>query len=156
MTSRAFAGVPPHAPGQRVGLFGGSFNPPHDGHRATSLIALRRLRLDWVWWLVSPGNPLKDHSALPPLDARVAAAAEVASHPRIMVSALERGLASPFTCDTVTALRTRCPAVAFVWIMGADAFVDFHRWRHWRRIADTLPIGIVDRPGSTLRAQVPS
>ncbi len=152
MNSRAFAGVPPHGAGQRIGLFGGSFDPPHDGHRATSLLALHRLRLDCVWWLVSPGNPLKDHSALPPLEARVVAAARVAAHPRIIVSALERELASPFTCDTVATLRARHPAVAFVWIMGSDAFVDFHRWRHWRRIARTLPIGIVDRPGSTLQA----
>ena len=150
--SRGFAGVPPHARGQRIGLFGGSFNPPHEGHRATSLIAMRRLRLDAVWWLVSPGNPLKDHSALPSLDERMAAARRTAAHPRIAVSGLERGLGSSYTCDVVAALTRRCPGVRFVWIMGSDAFVEFHRWRRWRRIAATLPLGIVDRPGSTLGA----
>ncbi len=150
--SQGFAGVPPHARGQRIGLFGGSFNPPHEGHRATSLLAMRRLRLDAVWWLVSPGNPLKDHSALPPLDARMAAARRVAAHPRIVVSGLERGLGSSFTADIVAVLTERCPGVRFVWIMGSDAFVEFHRWRKWRAIAATLPLGIVDRPGSTLSA----
>ncbi len=150
--SSGFAGVPPHARGQRIGLFGGSFDPPHEGHRATSLVALRRLRLDAVWWLVSPGNPLKDHSALPPLDARMAAARRVAAHPRIAVSGLERGLGSSFTCDIVAALTRRCPGVRFVWIMGSDAFADLHRWRRWRLIAATLPLGVVDRPGSTLSA----
>ena len=150
--SKGFAGVPPHARGQRIGLFGGSFNPPHEGHRATSLLAMRRLRLDAVWWLVSPGNPLKDHSALPSLEDRMAAAERVAAHPRIVVSGMERGLGSSFTCDVVTALTRRCPGVRFVWIMGSDAFVEFHRWRRWRLIAATLPLGIVDRPGSTLSA----
>ncbi len=150
--SPGFAGVPPHARGQRIGLFGGSFDPPHEGHRATSLLALRRLRLDAVWWLVSPGNPLKDHSALPGLDARMAAARRMAAHPRIAVSALERGLRSSYTCDVVAALTARCPGVRFVWIMGSDAFAEFHRWRRWREIAATLPLGVVDRPGSTLAA----
>ena len=137
MISRGFAGVPPHARGQRIGLFGGSFNPPHEGHRATSLIAMRRLRLEAVWWLVSPGNPLKDHSALPALEARMEAARRMAAHPRIAVSGLERGLGSAFTCDTVAVLAERCPGVRFVWIMGSDAFVEFHRWRRWRLIAAT-------------------
>jgi nicotinate-nucleotide adenylyltransferase len=150
--SAAFAGLPPHGRGQRIGVFGGSFNPPHDGHRAASLLALRRLELDRVWWLVSPGNPLKDIRDLPPQAARMAAAARVAAHPRIAISGFERQLGSPYTCDLVAALVARCPTVRFVWLMGADSFADLHLWKNWRTIAATVPMGVIDRPGSTLRA----
>ncbi len=152
MISASFAGLPPHGRGQRIGVFGGSFNPPHDGHRAASLLALRRLALDRVWWLVSPGNPLKDTRDLPPQAQRMAAAARVAAHPRIAVSGFERELGSPYTCDLVAALVARCPSVHFVWLMGADSFADLHLWKNWRTIAATVPMGVVDRPGSTLRA----
>ena len=152
MISPAYAGLPPTARGQRIGLFGGSFNPPHEGHRAASLIALRRLRLDWVWWLVSPGNPLKDTSALPPVAARIAAARGAAAHPKIVVSGYEQTLRSPYTCDTVAVLAGRHPEVHFVLLMGADSFADLHRWKRWRLIVETMPIGVIDRPGSTLRA----
>ena len=152
MISKAFAGLPPHGRGQRIGLFGGSFNPPHDGHRIASLLALRRLRLDCIWWLVSPGNPLKDTRGLPSVEDRVEAARRLASHPRIVVTGFERSLGSPFTCDTVAVLAARCPAVHFVWLMGADSLATFHLWKDWRTIAATMPLGIVDRPGSTLRA----
>ena len=152
VVSRGFAGLPPHARGQKIGLFGGSFNPPHDGHRVASLLALHRLRLDNVWWLVSPGNPLKDTSALPTVEARVAAGCKLAAHPKIMVSGFEQQLGSPYTCDTVAALAARCPEVHFVWLMGADSFADFHLWKNWRTIAETVPLAIVDRPGSTLHA----
>ena len=152
MISRSYDGLPPYGPGQRIGLFGGTFNPPHEGHRAASLIALRRLRLDWIWWLVSPGNPLKDNSDLPSVRCRMAAACRLAAHPRIVVTGLEATLGSPFTCDTVAMLAARCPDLRFVLLMGADSFADFHRWKRWKLIAATMPLGIIDRPGSTLRA----
>ena len=117
-----------------------------------SLLALQRLQLDRVWWLVSPGNPLKDTSSLPPVEARIASACRLAAHPRIVVTGFEQTLGSPFTCDTVAALAVRCPTVHFVWLMGADSFANFHLWKNWRTIADTLPLAIVDRPGSTLQA----
>ncbi|PNG27992.1 nicotinic acid mononucleotide adenylyltransferase [Methylocella silvestris] len=144
--------LPPHPPGLRVGLFGGSFNPPHDGHLAVSRIALRRLRLDSVWWLVSPGNPLKDRGELLPLAVRLAEARRLARDPRIKVSAIEEALGSPFSFDTVTYLKRRCPGVRFVWIMGADNLSSFHRWKRWRDFLRLTPIAIVDRPGSTLNA----
>ena len=133
-------------------MFGGSFNPPHEGHRAASLLAMRRLRLDKVWWLVSPGNPLKDTRDLPPIADRVAAACRVAAHPRIVVSSFEQTLGSTYTCDIVEVLTRRNPTVSFVWIMGSDAFAELHRWKRWRQIAGAMPLAIVDRPGSTLLA----
>lgn len=144
--------LPPHAPGLRIGLFGGSFNPPHDGHRLASLIALKRLRLDRVWWIVTPGNPLKDNSALPPLAERMAAARELARHPRIDITGFEAEIDTRFTYDTIVYLQRRCPDVSFVWIMGADNLNGFHRWQRWRDIALRVPIAIIDRPGSTLRS----
>lgn len=145
--SRVFAGLPPHGAGQRIGLFGGSFNPAHEGHRRMSLLALQRLQLDWVWWLVSPGNPLKAGRPLPPLPARMQAAAELAAHPRLVVTGLEARLGTIYTADSLAALTERCPAARFVWIMGADALAQFHLWRDWRAIAASVPIAIVNRPG---------
>ncbi len=144
--------LPPHAPGLRIGLFGGSFNPPHEGHRLASLVALRRLRLDRVWWIVTPGNPLKDNSALPQQSERMAAARRLARHPRIDVTGFEAEIDTRFTFDTITYLQRRCPLVDFVWIMGADNLNGFHRWQRWREIAQQVPIAIIDRPGSTLKA----
>lgn len=146
--SRIFAGLPPHAPGQRIGLFGGSFNPPHEGHRRVSLKALRRLRLDQVWWVVTPGNPLKDTRALPPLAARMQAAASVAAHPKIVVTGIEAKLATRFTADLIRALTGAEPATRFVWIMGSDNLAQFHRWDRWRDIAEAVPIAVVNRPGT--------
>jgi nicotinate-nucleotide adenylyltransferase len=143
---------PPHAPGLRIGLFGGSFNPPHEGHRAASLLALRRLRLDRIWWLVSPGNPLKDARELAPLFMRLEAARKLARHPRIEVTALEAALGAPYTFVTISYLKQRCPGVHFVWLMGADNLPGFHRWKRWRDIAGLVPICVIDRPGATLRA----
>ncbi len=144
--------LPPHAPGLRVGLFGGSFNPAHDGHRLASLTALRRLQLDRVWWLVTPGNPLKDNAALPPLGERIAEARRVADHARIHVTGVEAGLRTRYTADTLRALKLRCPGVRFVWIMGSDNLAGFHRWNEWRAIARMMPIAVIDRPGSTHRS----
>jgi nicotinate-nucleotide adenylyltransferase len=143
---------PPFVPGLKVGLFGGSFNPPHEGHRAASLLALRRLNLHRIWWLVSPGNPLKDARELAPLTKRVEAARRASQHPRIEVIALEVAIGATYTYQTISYLKRRCPGVHFVWLMGADNFRLFDRWQRWRDIARLLPIAIVDRPGSTLTA----
>ena len=144
--------LPPHAPGMRIGLFGGSFNPPHEGHRAASLFAMKRLGLDRVWWLVSPGNPLKDTRELPSLGKRMAAARARARHPRIDVTDVEAQLCTRYTVDTIRGLSRRCPSVHFVWVMGVDNFVDFHRWRAWRDIFALVPISVVDRGGVGLGA----
>jgi nicotinate-nucleotide adenylyltransferase len=139
--------LPPHAPGLRIGLLGGSFNPPHAAHRAISLFALKRLGLDRIWWLVTPGNPLKDVRALPSLDQRIADARKVARHPRIDVSGLEAVIGTRYTVDTIAWLVRRFPQVRFVWIMGADNLRQFHRWENWRGIAARVPLAVVDRGG---------
>jgi len=144
--------LPPHTPGMRIGLFGGTFDPPHDAHRAACLIAMRRLGLDYVWWLVTPGNPLKDTRGLAPLEERIAAAKELANHPRIVVTGLEAAISARYTYDTLEYLKAHCPGVCFVWIMGADNLRSFHRWQNWRGIADLVPIAVVDRLGPSLYA----
>jgi nicotinate-nucleotide adenylyltransferase len=144
--------LPPHGPGLRIGLLGGSFNPPHEAHRAVSQLALRRLGLDRVWWLVTPGNPLKDTRALAPLAERVAAAQTIAAHPRIDVTDLEAAIDTRFTADTIAWLTHRFQAVRFVWIMGADNLAQFHRWQNWRNIAAAVPIAVVDRFGASYAA----
>jgi nicotinate-nucleotide adenylyltransferase len=136
----------------RIGLFGGSFDPPHEGHALVSRLALTRLRLDRVWWLASPGNPLKDTRGLASLDARIAAARKVTRDPRIVVTGLEAEIGARYTADTLRFLHARCPGVHFVWIMGADNLLQFHRWRDWEEIMRTTPIAVIDRPGATLRA----
>ncbi|MGH6851646.1 MAG: nicotinate-nucleotide adenylyltransferase [Methylocella sp.] len=146
------AKTPPFARGLRVGLFGGSFNPPHEGHRAASLLALRRLQLHCVWWLLSPGNPLKDARELAPLAKRVEAALKISQHPRIKITALEAAIGATYTFETISYLKQRCPGVYFVWLMGADNFRLFDRWQRWRDIARLVPIAIIDRPGFTLSA----
>lgn len=140
-----------HGRGLRVGLFGGSFNPAHEGHRLASLIALHRLKLDRVWWLMSPGNPLKDRRDLEGLDSRMARARRVADHPRIDVTEVEAALGLRYTADVLCMLTQRFPAVRFVWIMGADNVATFPRWQRWTKIVRTVPIAIVDRPGATVR-----
>lgn len=144
--------LPLHAPGLRIGLFGGSFNPPHAGHRDASLLALKRLRLDAVWWLVTPGNPLKDTAALPSLNQRIAAAQALAAHPRIHATGIEAALGTRYTADTIDALIRRCPGARFVWLMGADNLAQFHRWQRWRSIAGRVPIAVIDRPTASLQA----
>jgi nicotinate-nucleotide adenylyltransferase len=136
----------------RIGLLGGSFNPPHAAHRAISLFAMKRLKLDRVWWLVSPGNPLKDHNGLRDLNERAEAARRIANDPRIDVSCLEAVIGTRYTVDTITYLRRRCSGQRFVWIMGADNLAQFHRWEHWRRIASEVPIAVIDRPPQSFRA----
>lgn len=138
--------------GQRIGLLGGSFNPAHDAHRHISLIALRRLRLDEVWWLVSPQNPLKTSEGMAPLERRVERARETAKHPRIYVSPIELALGTRFTIDTITALRTTFAQARFVWLMGGDSLVSFHLWRRWKDVAKAMPIGVIGRPHFTMRA----
>jgi nicotinate-nucleotide adenylyltransferase len=142
--------LPAHAPGMRIGLFGGTFDPPHAAHRAASLLAMRRIGLDRVWWLVTPGNPLKDSSGLAPLRERLAAARELARHARIDVTDLEADLGITYTFATITYLIRRCPGVRFVWIMGADNLRSFHRWQRWRDIARLVPIAVIDRLGPSL------
>ena len=122
--------LPSRVAGLRIGLFGGTFNPPHEGHRLASLIALTRLGLDRVWWIVTPGNPLKNNSGLPPLAERMAAARALANHPRIDVTGFEAEIGARYT----------------------DNLAGFHRWNNWRDIADMVPIAVIDRPASTLRA----
>ncbi len=144
--------LPPHPPGLKIGLFGGSFNPAHEGHRAASLLALRRLGLDRIWWLVSPRNPLKNTRDLAPFATRIAIARKLARHPRIVVTGIEAAIGARYTYETICYLKRRCPGVHFVWIMGADNLPAFDRWKRWRDIASEVPIAIVDRPGSTLSA----
>ena len=130
-----------------TGLFGGSFNPAHAGHRAISIFAIRRLRLREIWWLVSPGNPLKPGAGMAPLRARMASARQQARRAPIRVTAIERDFGTRHTVDTIAALRRRFPKRRFIWLMGADNLAQFHRWRRWREIARLLPIAVIARPG---------
>lgn len=131
----------------RTGLLGGSFNPAHRGHRALSLQAIEALGLDEVWWLVSPGNPLKPDAGMAPLVARFLSAREEARGAPIRPTAIEASLGTVFTVDTLAALIRRYPKRRFVWLMGADNLAQFHRWRDWRRIATLAPIAVFTRPG---------
>jgi len=142
--------LPGYSRGMRIGLFGGTFDPPHAAHRAACLLAMRRLGLDRVWWLVTPGNPLKDTRGLAPLSERVAAARRLARDPRIDVTDFEADLGVSYTFATVNYLIRRCPGVHFVWIMGADNLRSFHRWQRWRDIARLVPIAVIDRLGPSL------
>jgi len=143
----------PVADGLRIGLLGGSFNPAHAGHLYVSETARKRLRLDAVWWLVSPGNPLKDKSSMAPLKARLDGARNIAGRdPAIHVSALEQKLGTIYTADTVKALQRRFPKIRFVWLMGSDNLEQFSRWRRWDEIARHIPIAVIQRPGSILAA----
>jgi len=144
--------IPFHTNGMRVGLLGGSFNPPHAAHRAISLFAIKRLKLDRVWWLLTPGNPLKDTGALHDLAERAEAARKIADDPRIDISCLEAVIGTRYTVDTIIHLRRRVSGVRLVWIMGADNLAQFHRWKDWRRIASEVPLAVIDRPPQSFRA----
>lgn len=133
-----------------VGLFGGSFNPPHSGHALVCETALRRLHLDQIWWIVTPGNPLKDTSGLAPLAERISMSQALARDPRIRVTAFEASHRIRYTADTLELISRRYPDTHFVWVMGADNLKNFHQWQRWRTIALTFPIAVIDRPGSTL------
>ncbi|MEM7722447.1 MAG: nicotinate-nucleotide adenylyltransferase [Pseudomonadota bacterium] len=140
------------APGQSVGLFGGSFDPPHAGHVHISREALKRFGLDHVWWLVSPGNPLKSHGPAP-LARRMEAARALVTHPRIHVTDIEAHLGTRYTGATIEALQAISPNTRFVWLMGADNLAQFHRWQRWDWILRTVPVGVLARPGQRISAR---
>jgi nicotinate-nucleotide adenylyltransferase len=146
---------PPHAPhaapGQVVGLFGGSFDPPHAGHVHLAHEAMKRLGLDRMWWLVSPGNPLKPRPPAPLAD-RIAAARALIADPRITVTGIEADLGTRATADTLAALLRLYPGVRFVWLMGADNLAGFHRWDRWRGLLESVPVAVFARPGQRLPA----
>lgn len=142
--------MPVAGEGQKIGLFGGSFNPPHEGHLNLCDLAFKKLELDQIWWMVTPGNPLKDISKLAPLEDRIAQCRAMISHPRIKVTAFEARHRVRYTADTLKLVMKLRPRNDFIWLMGADNLADFHRWQNWREIADMMPIAVIDRPGSTL------
>ncbi|MGR3780291.1 MAG: nicotinate-nucleotide adenylyltransferase [Albimonas sp.] len=144
-------GFPRAEPGLRVGLLGGSFDPPHQGHVHITRWALRRLGLDRVWWLVSPGNPLKARGPAA-LERRMQACRALMRHPRVEITDVEARLGARYTADTLARLKARYPQVRFVWLMGADNLAQFHRWDRWQEIAMTTPIAVLGRPGAQLRA----
>lgn len=154
--SRGIPGItelPASAAGMRIGIFGGSFNPIHEGHVLVATECLKRLRLDAVWLLVSPGNPLKDHSELASLEARVTAARAAIRNPRIAVTGFEAAHGFHYTFDTLSHLCTELPDRKLVWIMGADSFRDFDRWERWESLAALLPMAIYSRPGAARLAR---
>ena len=150
--ARITARPPIAGPGQTIGLLGGSFNPPHVAHRLISEVALKRLGLDKVWWVVSPGNPLKKRNETAPLAERLRLCRAIATNPHIVVTDFEADLPSPYTASTLAFLKARSPLVRFVWIMGADNLATFDRWQRWREIFTMVPVVVVDRPGWRLKA----
>lgn len=150
--ARLKAYPPQAAPGQTIGLLGGSFNPPHAAHRLISEVALKRLGLDKVWWIVSPGNPLKKRVHTAPLAERMQLCRSMATNPHIIVTDFEADLPTPYTASTLAFLKARSPLVRFVWIMGADNLATFDRWERWREIFTMVPVVVVDRPGWRLKA----
>lgn len=147
------AGLPIALPGMTVGLLGGSFDPAHDGHVHITEMALQRFGLDRIWWLVTPGNPLKAHGP-GPLGQRISQARGLMHDPRVEITGIEARLGTRMTCDTVAALQRRYPHVRFVWLMGADNLVQFDRWENWQEIAARVPIGIMARPGWRMPARM--
>ena len=137
----------------RVGLFGGSFDPAHDGHVHVAETALKRLRLDRVIWLVSPQNPLKRGRGPAPLARRMVGAQALAQGPSMIVSDVESRIGSVYTLDTIRILQARFPGVRFVWLMGSDNLENFHRWRGWTDIMRMMPVAVIARPGSMLESR---
>ncbi|HUG45152.1 MAG TPA: nicotinate-nucleotide adenylyltransferase [Sphingomicrobium sp.] len=132
---------------KRVGLLGGSFNPAHEGHLQLSLAAIAALELDQLWWLVSPGNPLKENAEMAPYEARLESAREVARGTDIEVCDFERSAGTRYTIDTLRTILEQYPDGKFIWLMGGDALVQFHRWKDWRGISQLVPIAVLPRPG---------
>jgi nicotinate-nucleotide adenylyltransferase len=155
-TGRSFGSIrvrtPAASAGQRIGIMGGTFNPPHAGHAQVAKAAIKRLRLDRLWWVVTPGNPLKAHGDLPSQEERMANCRALLDDHRIVVTGFEQELGGAYTADTLGFLKRRHPGVRFVWIMGADGLESLHRWNHWRSIAASFPIAVLDRPGYRLFA----
>ena len=147
------AGFPNVRPGMCIGLLGGSFDPPHAGHVHITREALKRFGLDAVWWLVSPGNPLKTRGPAP-LDRRMAAARAIMRHPRVEVTDIEARLGTRYTAETLAALFARYPGVRFIWLMGADNLASFHRWENWQWIMENVPVGVLARPGQQISARM--
>ena len=146
-------GFPFATAGQRIGLLGGSFDPAHQGHVRLTEEALKRFGLDRVWWLVTPGNPLKDHQPAP-LEERIAQARRLMDDPRVEVTGIEARLGTTRTVDTIAALQKVYPHLRFTWLMGSDNLVQFSQWDRWREIAARVPIGVLSRPGSRLAARL--
>jgi len=138
--------LPAFTQGQRIGLFGGSFNPAHAGHLEISLCALSRLGLDAVWWLVSPQNPLKSKQDMAPFDLRMAGAKKMATDPRIFVSDLEKKLVTSYTVDSLNKITELAPDTCFIWLMGADNLTQFSKWKDWKEIGKIVAFAIFDRP----------
>lgn len=138
---------PPAFPGMTIGLLGGTFDPPHDGHMHISEVALKCLGLDRLWWLVTPGNPLKDRSDMTAFETRLKKARKFARHPRIDVTGFEAARGSAYSAQTLAYLVERYPEVRFIWVMGADNLASFHKWHLWREILCTVPVAVMDRPG---------
>lgn len=145
--------LPVAKPSQVIGLLGGSFDPPHEGHVHITKSALKRFDLDRIWWLVSPGNPLKAQGPAP-LAERMQAADALMQHPRVTVTDIEARLGTRYTAQTLVALRRRYPGVRFVWLMGADNLAGFHQWQDWRWIMENVPVGVLARPGDRISARL--
>lgn len=148
-----WAGFPKAYAGQVIGLLGGSFDPAHEGHVHITLEAMKRFGLTHVWWLVSPGNPLKKRGPAP-LAQRMDHARALMRHPRVIVTDIEAHLASAITAETIATLQARYPGVRFVWLMGADNLAEFHLWRDWQDIVARVPIGVLARPGDRISARM--
>lgn len=146
------SGFPKAVRGQSIGLLGGSFDPAHLGHVHITTEALKRFGLDRVWWLVSPGNPLKSRGPAPLAD-RLSRARSIMQHPRVEVTDIEARLGTRYTAETLRAMRKRFLGTRFVWLMGADNLAQFHKWQDWRQIIDSTPIGVLARPGDRISAR---
>jgi nicotinate-nucleotide adenylyltransferase len=138
--------------GKRIGLLGGSFDPAHQGHVHITREALKRFDLQEVWWLVSPGNPLKERGPAP-MAERIKRAQDVMQHPRVYVSGIEAELKTRYTAETLRALQQRFPFAQFTWLMGADNLAQFHLWKDWQEIMQSVPIGVLARPGERIEGR---